>query len=244
MMLAALGLLKTKNPDAKADHGAVFADFKRQFIDTGVFFERYIGNQEWPYYQAAHEAFLGKTVHAGEDDDWRSVDEVVRRSADRDTLSVVAQGNGLRRIDLLTLEGTPWTGPAAAPVASSATARRRRSRAPPIVRSEDSGPEQDPDRCGRARSRDETSGDVSDPRPREAPRHRPARRSRRNGKRRELSRNRHDRTARGPSVVVVIVPEKIGAVPSCRLKCIDCAAVTAAVEPPIFDVCSFKPPSV
>ena len=56
MMLAALGLLKTKNPDAKAQHESVFADFKKQFVDTGVFFERYIGNQEWPYYQAAHEA--------------------------------------------------------------------------------------------------------------------------------------------------------------------------------------------
>jgi sulfite reductase (ferredoxin) len=56
MMLAALGLLKTRNPDARADHDTVFADFKRQFVDTGVFFERYIGNQEWPYYQAAHEA--------------------------------------------------------------------------------------------------------------------------------------------------------------------------------------------
>jgi sulfite reductase (ferredoxin) len=56
MMLAALGLLKTRNPDARPDHAVVFADFKRQFIDTGVFFERYIGNQEWPYYQAAHDA--------------------------------------------------------------------------------------------------------------------------------------------------------------------------------------------
>jgi sulfite reductase (ferredoxin) len=56
MMLAALGLLKTRNPDAKAEHETVFADFRRQFIDTGVFFERYIGNQEWPYYQVAHEA--------------------------------------------------------------------------------------------------------------------------------------------------------------------------------------------
>jgi sulfite reductase (ferredoxin) len=56
MMLAALGLLKTRNPDAKADYDRVFADFKRDFIDGGVFFERYIGNQEWPYYQAAQEA--------------------------------------------------------------------------------------------------------------------------------------------------------------------------------------------
>src|SRR5688500_19409362 len=56
MMLAALGRLKTRIPDARADHDTVFADFKRLFVDTGVFFERYIGNQEWPYYQAAHEA--------------------------------------------------------------------------------------------------------------------------------------------------------------------------------------------
>jgi sulfite reductase (ferredoxin) len=56
MTLAALGLLKTRNPDAKPDPNTVFTDFKKQFIDTGVFFERYIGNQEWPYYQAAHES--------------------------------------------------------------------------------------------------------------------------------------------------------------------------------------------
>ncbi|MNC98273.1 hypothetical protein D3C83_161830 [compost metagenome] len=42
MMLAALGLLKTRNPDAKAQHDTVFADFKSQFVDSGVFFERYI----------------------------------------------------------------------------------------------------------------------------------------------------------------------------------------------------------
>lgn len=56
MMLAALGLLKTRNPDAKADPDAVFADFQRHFVETQTFFDRYIGNQEWPYYQAAHEA--------------------------------------------------------------------------------------------------------------------------------------------------------------------------------------------
>ena len=56
MVLAAHGLLKTHNPDAKGDPDAVFDEFNRLFIDTGTFFERYIGNQEWPYFQAAHEA--------------------------------------------------------------------------------------------------------------------------------------------------------------------------------------------
>jgi len=53
---AAQGLLKHKNPDQKGDPETVYADFKRQFVDTGAFFERYVGNQEWPYFQAAHEA--------------------------------------------------------------------------------------------------------------------------------------------------------------------------------------------
>jgi sulfite reductase (ferredoxin) len=53
---AAQGLLKHRNPDQKGDPDIVFADFKRQFVDTGAFFERYVGNQEWPYFQAAHEA--------------------------------------------------------------------------------------------------------------------------------------------------------------------------------------------
>ena len=56
MVLASLGLLKTRNPDAKNDPDQVFEDFKRLFIDTKLFFERYIGSQEWPYFQAAHEA--------------------------------------------------------------------------------------------------------------------------------------------------------------------------------------------
>ena len=56
MVLAAHGLLKAANPDAKGDPASVFDAFERQFIDTGAFFERYIGNQEWPYFQAAHGA--------------------------------------------------------------------------------------------------------------------------------------------------------------------------------------------
>ena len=56
MVLAALGLLKTRNPDAKYDPETVFADFKQQFIDSRVFFERYIGSTEWTYFQDAHEA--------------------------------------------------------------------------------------------------------------------------------------------------------------------------------------------
>ena len=56
MVLAAHGLLKTLNPDAKGDPESVFTAFNREFIDTRVFFERFIGNSEWPYFQAAHEA--------------------------------------------------------------------------------------------------------------------------------------------------------------------------------------------
>jgi sulfite reductase (ferredoxin) len=56
MVLAAQGLLKHRNPDQKGDPDTVVADFKRQFVDTGAFFERYVGNQEWPYFQAAHDA--------------------------------------------------------------------------------------------------------------------------------------------------------------------------------------------
>ena len=55
MVLAALGLLKTLDPDAKSDPETVFSYFERQFIDTKIFFERFIGNNEWPYFQAAHE---------------------------------------------------------------------------------------------------------------------------------------------------------------------------------------------
>ena len=55
MVLAALGLLKTQDPDARSDPETVFSDFERQFIDTRLFFERYIGNSEWAYFQAAHE---------------------------------------------------------------------------------------------------------------------------------------------------------------------------------------------
>ena len=55
MVLAALGLLKTKNPDTRSDPETVFSDFERQFIETHLFFERYIGNNEWSYFQAAHE---------------------------------------------------------------------------------------------------------------------------------------------------------------------------------------------
>jgi sulfite reductase (ferredoxin) len=55
MVLAALGLLKTKDPDTRSDPETVFSDFERQFINTQLFFERYIGNSEWSYFQAAHE---------------------------------------------------------------------------------------------------------------------------------------------------------------------------------------------
>ena len=38
MVLAALGLLKTQDPDARSDPETVFSDFERQFIDTTALF--------------------------------------------------------------------------------------------------------------------------------------------------------------------------------------------------------------
>jgi sulfite reductase (ferredoxin) len=60
MITAAQGLLKVGNPDAPGDPGVVFPTFQAQFIDTQLFFERYIGANEWQYLQAAHQA--GGTV--------------------------------------------------------------------------------------------------------------------------------------------------------------------------------------
>jgi sulfite reductase (ferredoxin) len=56
MILAAQGLLKVDNPDAKGDPAIVFPDFRKRFIDTELFFERFVGQKEWGYLQAAHEA--------------------------------------------------------------------------------------------------------------------------------------------------------------------------------------------
>jgi sulfite reductase (ferredoxin) len=56
MVVAAQGLLKMRDPDVKSDPETVFTRFKKEFVDTKKFFERYVGNQEWPYFQAAHQA--------------------------------------------------------------------------------------------------------------------------------------------------------------------------------------------
>lgn len=56
MILAAQGLLKTRNPDAKGDPAIVFPEFQVHFVDTQLFFDRYVGAQEWAYLQAAHAA--------------------------------------------------------------------------------------------------------------------------------------------------------------------------------------------
>jgi sulfite reductase (ferredoxin) len=56
MVDAAQGLLKIKNPDIPGDPETVFREFERQFIDTSLFFERYIGAQEWTYFQVAHQS--------------------------------------------------------------------------------------------------------------------------------------------------------------------------------------------
>ena len=55
MVVAAQGLLKTRNPDISADPDVVYAEFERHFIVTQLFFERFIGSSEWPYFQLAHQ---------------------------------------------------------------------------------------------------------------------------------------------------------------------------------------------
>jgi sulfite reductase (ferredoxin) len=54
MVDAAQGLLKTRDPDVKADADVVLAEFKRSFVDTQLFFDRFVGASEWQYFQAAH----------------------------------------------------------------------------------------------------------------------------------------------------------------------------------------------
>jgi sulfite reductase (ferredoxin) len=55
MVIAAQGLLKTRNPDVPGDPAVVFPAFQEQFIDTQLFFERFVGANEWQYFQAAHQ---------------------------------------------------------------------------------------------------------------------------------------------------------------------------------------------
>lgn len=56
MILAAQGLLKHGDPDVKGDPELVFPRFEKEFIDSELFFERFIGAKEWGYFQAAREA--------------------------------------------------------------------------------------------------------------------------------------------------------------------------------------------
>ena len=72
MILAAQGLLKAENPDQKGDPALVFPEFKMKFIDTELFFERFVGAKEWGYLQSVHEA--GGRVRDG-DEAHRRVEE-------------------------------------------------------------------------------------------------------------------------------------------------------------------------
>jgi sulfite reductase (ferredoxin) len=56
MVAAAQGLLKVQNPDIASDPEIVFREFQEQFIDTQLFFERYIGASESQYFQVAFQA--------------------------------------------------------------------------------------------------------------------------------------------------------------------------------------------
>lgn len=56
MVDAAQGLLKIRDPDAPGDPEVVFRTFEKEFIETSLFFERFIGSQEWTYFQMAHQA--------------------------------------------------------------------------------------------------------------------------------------------------------------------------------------------
>ena len=56
MVTAAQGLIKTRNPDIAPDPDIVFRAFKAQFVDTQLFFDRFVGVSQWQYFQAAHES--------------------------------------------------------------------------------------------------------------------------------------------------------------------------------------------
>ncbi|HEY7393420.1 MAG TPA: nitrite/sulfite reductase [Gemmatimonadaceae bacterium] len=56
MVTAAQGLIKVRNPDIAPDPVTVFDTFRTQFIETGVFIDRFVGASQWQYFQVAHEA--------------------------------------------------------------------------------------------------------------------------------------------------------------------------------------------
>jgi sulfite reductase (ferredoxin) len=55
MVTAAQGLLKIRDPDVVGDPKVVFPEFQEHFVDTKLFFERFIGANEWQYFQSAHQ---------------------------------------------------------------------------------------------------------------------------------------------------------------------------------------------
>ena len=71
-MSAAELALWTRNPDITPDASVVFDAFKTEFVDTKLFFDRFVGNSEWPYFRAAHEA---KGAVRDRDDARRRVEE-------------------------------------------------------------------------------------------------------------------------------------------------------------------------
>lgn len=55
MVRAAQGLLKVQNPDVKADPAVVLPLFQQRFLDTELFYDRFVGRQESAYLLAAAE---------------------------------------------------------------------------------------------------------------------------------------------------------------------------------------------
>jgi sulfite reductase (ferredoxin) len=53
---AAQGLLKVDDPDVKGDPENVFSRFKTRYIETELFFDRFVGAREWQFFVSAHEA--------------------------------------------------------------------------------------------------------------------------------------------------------------------------------------------
>ncbi len=56
MVDAAQGLLKINDPDVSPDPQTVFSRFQREFLETELFFERYIGASEAQYFISTHQA--------------------------------------------------------------------------------------------------------------------------------------------------------------------------------------------
>ena len=56
MVDAAQGLVKTRNPDVSSEPARVIDEFKRGFIDTRLFFDRFVGSSEWQYFDAASQS--------------------------------------------------------------------------------------------------------------------------------------------------------------------------------------------